>query len=197
MYPTFSGDHGLAFVSRFDVSVRVGDVVQLIHPNRADKAWAQRNRNRGLLIKRIAGFEGYCGYMRSCWRGPPASKVVVARGYCWILGDNRSASTDSRRFGPVPLVFLLGKVKWQLGPETFDFIAHDPNYEATTGQSIRPDADLETPEPTVRLILKTTPPTITGSKSHLRYKISDTKREEPVDRSSSKRTKSSGAANRV
>ena len=197
MYPTFSGDHGLAFVSRFDVSVRVGDVVLLINPNRADRAWAQRNPDRGTLIKRIAGFEGYCGYMESCWRGAPASKVVVPRGYCWILGDNRSTSHDSRRFGPVPLEFLWGKVKWQLGPEAFDFIAHDPNYEATTGQSIRSDADLEPPEPTVRLISKTTPPTITGSKPHLRYRISDTKRKEPVDRSPSKRNKSSGAANRV
>lgn len=77
MYPTFSGDHGFAFVSRFDLLVRVGDVVLLIDPNRADKAWAQKNPDRGGLIKRIAGFEGYCGYMKNGWRGLPASKIIV------------------------------------------------------------------------------------------------------------------------
>ena len=74
----------------------------------------------------------------------------------------------------------------------FNFIDHDPNYGArtisqspicTTEQPIQPDADPKTPGPTVKLILKTIPPTITGLKPHLRYTVPDTKRQEPVDRS--------------
>ena len=197
MYPTFDEDHDFVFSSPFDVLPRVGDVVILINPNMAYKVWAQKHREARNLLKRIAGFEGYCGYMKSAWRGAPDSKVIVPRGYCWILGDNRSLSRDSRRFGPVPLAFVRRKVIWRLGLKAFNFIDHDPNFGATTipqsptstiGQPIRPDADPKTPEPRVKLILKTMIPTITGPKPHLRYRISGTKRQEPVARSPSKRT---------
>ena len=206
-YPTFTGDREFTFSSHSKNDVlRVGDVVSLMEPNRADKAWAQKHPPPDHLVKRIAGYEGYCGYMKNPWRGAPDSKVLVPRGYCWVLGDNRLHSKDSRRFGPVPLVFLMGKVIWRLGPEAFNFIDHDPNYgtkmipqspTSTIGQSIRPDADPKTPEPRAKLILKTILPTITGPKPHLRYRFSGTKRQEPVDRSPSKRTKPSSLANRV
>ena len=211
-YPTFTGDREFIFISRSkrerskNVSLRVGDVVSLMEPNRADKDWAQKHPEPWNLTKRIAGFEGYCGHMKTCWRGAPQSKVIVPRGYCWVLGDNRSRSRDSRQFGPVPLEFLWGKVIWRLGPEAFSFIDHDPNYGATaipqsqistTGLPIRPDEDPKTPEPTVKLITRTIPPTITVPKPHLRYRVSDTKRQEPVHRSPSKRPKSSCPANRV
>ena len=184
------------FVSQIDVLLRVGDVVALMNPNRADKAWAQKHPDHWGIIKRIAGLEGYCGYMKSVWRGAPASKVIVPRGYCWVLGDNRSSSHDSRRFGPVPLVSVEGKIVWQLGSEDFNFIDHDPDYGAittsqsptsTAGQPIRPDTDLP-PEAPLKLKLMTIPPTTTGPKPHLRYTISDTRRKEFVDRRPSKRT---------
>ena len=205
-YPTFTGDREFYFISPFDVLPRVGDVVCVKEPKMANKDWAQKHPRAWNLTKRIAGLEGYCGYMESGWRGAPQSKVIVPRGYCWILGDNRPKSRDSRRFGPVPLEFLWGKVIWRLGPERFNFIDQDPNYGATaiqqsqistTGQPIRPDEDPKTPKPTVRLISKTLSPTITVPKPQLRYRVSDTKRQEPVDRSPSKRTKSSSPANRA
>ena len=195
-YPTFTGDREVIFVLQFDVSPRVGDVITFRDPNSADRAWAQKHPERKFFTKRIAGLEGYCGYMETVWRGGPQSKVTVPRGHCWVLGDNRLHSRDSRRFGPVPLVSVVGRVIWRLGPEAFNFIDHDPNYGAATPsqsstsmtrQPIRPDADPKTPVPKVRLILKTIPPTITGPKPHLRYRFSDTKRQEPIDRSSSKR----------
>lgn len=152
----------------------------------------QKHPNPHGLVKRIAGFEGYCGYMKPVWKGAPHSKVIVPRGHLWVLGDNRLHSRDSREYGPVPLAFLEGKVIWRFGSEAFNFIDHDPNYGArtisqspicTTEQPIQPDADPKTPGPTVKLILKTIPPTITGLKPHLRYTVPDTKRQEPVDRS--------------
>ena len=184
MHPTFTGDREFIFISR-KFWPRVGDVVCLKEPNRAYKAWDQKHPKRYNPTKRIAGIEGYCGYMKGAWRGAPDSKVIVPRGYCWTLGDNRSVSRDSRHFGPVPLVSVMGKIMWRLGPEAFNFIDHDPNYEATTtsqspmsttGQPIRTEEDLMTPESSVKLILKTIPPTITGLRPHLRYKISGTKK---------------------
>jgi len=35
---------------------------------------------------------------------------TVPRGYVWVLGDNRSMSSDSREFGAVPLNRVKGKV---------------------------------------------------------------------------------------
>ena len=113
MYPTFTGDREFVFILPFSYSKgiwpRVGDVVSFIEPNRTDKAWVQKQTEHRDLGKRIAGFGGYCGYLETGWRGVPASKVIVPRGYCWVLRDNRLISRDSRRFGPVPLAFLLGR----------------------------------------------------------------------------------------
>ncbi len=203
MYPTFTGDREFAFRMHFsysqNVSPRVGDVVSLIEPNRTDKAWARKQAEYRDLIKRIAGFEGYCGYIETGWRNAPASKVIVPRGHCWLLGDNRSLSRDSRRFGPVPLAFLTGKVIWRLGPEGFNFIDHDPNYGtkktsqsqiSTTGWPIRPD-----PEPTANLIFNTIPSAITGPKARLRYSVSRTDRQESVNRNRSKKIRTSRTAN--
>ena len=190
MYPTFTGDREFVFVSdSTDYCPRVGDVVALIEPNRVDKAWVQKQTKQWNLTKRIAGFGGYCGYMKTGWRGVPASKVIVPRGHCWTLGDNRSISRDSRLFGPVPLTYLLGKAIWRLGPEGFNFIDHDPNFEATissqspkstTGLPIRPDAAPQPPKPPANLIFKPIPPANTGPKSRLRYSVSEPKGKSPL-----------------
>jgi signal peptidase I len=38
------------------------------------------------------------------------AKTIVPDMYCFVLGDNRDNSLDSRHFGPVPLADILGKV---------------------------------------------------------------------------------------
>ncbi len=38
----------------------------------------------------------------------------VDDGMLVLLGDNRSASTDSRSFGPVPTSAVVGKVVWPI-----------------------------------------------------------------------------------
>ncbi len=44
---------------------------------------------------------------------PPTS---IPHGYCFVLGDNRSNSRDSRNFGPVPLRDVLGAVTFTHWP---------------------------------------------------------------------------------
>lgn len=41
---------------------------------------------------------------------------VVPKGHVFVLGDNREISEDSRRFGPVPVAKLEGKVEWKVWP---------------------------------------------------------------------------------
>lgn len=43
-------------------------------------------------------------------------KTVVPNGHCFVLGDNRSESWDSRQFGPVPLADVKGRVEYVYFP---------------------------------------------------------------------------------
>lgn len=47
------------------------------------------------------------------WSGPPSAEIdiTVPPGEVFALGDNRSASVDSRRFGTVPLHDVVGKAR--------------------------------------------------------------------------------------
>jgi mitochondrial inner membrane protease subunit 1 len=38
------------------------------------------------------------------------TRQQVPEGHCWVLGDNLTASRDSRIFGPLPLALIKGKV---------------------------------------------------------------------------------------
>jgi signal peptidase I len=43
---------------------------------------------------------------------PPTTfaPITVPNGHCFVLGDNRRRSEDSRQYGPVPLVDVIGRV---------------------------------------------------------------------------------------
>ena len=44
------------------------------------------------------------------------SRWVVPSGAVFLLGDHRSASADSRVFGPVPATSILGRITWRCTP---------------------------------------------------------------------------------
>lgn len=92
-----------------------GDVVVLRLPD----------HSRELLIKRVIGLPGervaiHDGkvfingepldepYLRQPTRGR-MDEVVVPEKHVFVLGDNRSASNDSRTFGPVPYEAIVGR----------------------------------------------------------------------------------------
>jgi signal peptidase I len=42
--------------------------------------------------------------------GPPIPRQTVPPGHYYVLGDNRTDSSDSRIFGPIALSQIIGKV---------------------------------------------------------------------------------------
>ena len=47
---------------------------------------------------------------------PPFGPVAVPEGYFFAMGDNRTGSTDSRSYGPVPEGNLIGEAKVRYWP---------------------------------------------------------------------------------
>lgn len=47
--------------------------------------------------------------------------VLVPPNSVWVLGDNRGESVDSRRFGPVPVDSVIGRVTLRLWPPPHRF----------------------------------------------------------------------------
>ncbi len=50
------------------------------------------------------------------WKMEEGEEVVVPDGYLFVLGDNRTHSSDSREFGFVPQVNVIGKVIYRYFP---------------------------------------------------------------------------------
>lgn len=43
-------------------------------------------------------------------------KITVPLGHCFVIGDNRDVSKDSRHFGPIPLVNIKGRIDYIYSP---------------------------------------------------------------------------------
>ena len=107
--PTFnpsgrSGARDRVLLNRLSARAREysrGDVVVL---------WAPTDPNR-CIIKRLVGIEGDWVQTPGQTSGGESDGMLrVPKGACWVEGDNPSASTDSRAFGPVPLALIVARV---------------------------------------------------------------------------------------
>ena len=114
--------------------VRRGDVIVLRVP-------ARQSRTDGLFVKRVIGLPGdhvaccdakgqitvngkpldetyvYPGHRASVSR----FSVTLGRGQIWVMGDHRNISVDSRKWGPVPVSGVVGRVA---------FVGHGSDYIA-------------------------------------------------------------------
>lgn len=126
MAPTLADDDRLVvnkLVYRFHAPQR-GDVVMLHYPEDPDTSFVKRVVGEpGDVIRSIDGqvfvndvplpddfvsleFRSYDSF------GP----LTVPRGYYFVMGDHRNASSDSRDWGPVPKRYIVGKVQLRWWP---------------------------------------------------------------------------------
>ena len=90
--------------------VKQNDIILAHDPEESDE----------YIVKRVTALAGQfvevdedCGgaYTRKyAYQG----KLTVPTGYCWVEGDNKSKSHDSREFGPLPLGLIKGRVLFTL-----------------------------------------------------------------------------------
>ena len=115
-----------------------GDIIVFWFPDDPSKSYIKRIiglpgemvevRDGRILINNVELEEPYLDPQRNVSRAnyPP---VQVKSHYYFVMGDNRDASSDSRRWGLVPEKYIYGKALfryWPLG--SFSVITHESKY---------------------------------------------------------------------
>lgn len=69
------------------------------------------SNHKELFVKRLIALPGE-------WIQLPGSlkATKIPEGHCWVEGDNRARSWDSRAFGPIPLGLVQGRVTHIIWP---------------------------------------------------------------------------------
>jgi signal peptidase I len=101
---------------------RRGDVVMLLYPLNPDKKFVKRIIGEQADTVRIQDGTVFVNDMpRADNEVAAASRShdnwgpqVIPEGYCFVMGDRRNNSSDSRHWGMVPIKYVLGRVAYRL-----------------------------------------------------------------------------------
>jgi signal peptidase I len=101
-----------------------GDIVMLLYPLNPDKKFVKRVvADEGDQIRIVGGwlFRNDVAmeeqYVTADHRShDDFGPQVVPQGYCFVLGDRRNNSSDSRHWGYVPRKYVIGKVSYRWWP---------------------------------------------------------------------------------
>ena len=90
--------------------IQRNDIVIAVHPVSP----------KSLICKRIIGTEGDMIVMNDVeiTENSETQTIIIKRGSCWIEGDNRVNSTDSRNYGQIPVGLIKSKVVARIWPLT-------------------------------------------------------------------------------
>lgn len=78
---------------------------------------SSQNNGAGMIVTEINGERSYqVGVGPHSTHGGDFPETLVPNGHCFVLGDNRSESVDSRQVGPIPLADVLGRVDFIYWP---------------------------------------------------------------------------------
>jgi signal peptidase I len=126
MEPTLR-DHDRLVVAKLPYAFHapdIGDIVMVRHPNNPDQILVKRVvagpgdtvefRNGQLLRNGIPVPEEFIPQDKRSFDN--IAPETVARGYYYVLGDHRNNSSDSRLFGAVPRMYILGKIEARWWP---------------------------------------------------------------------------------
>ena len=113
MHPTISEGGGKVIIRSMEMHsmewkkrhIKHGDIVIVEHPFKGKNV---------RLCKRVIALEGESVSMQGKYRynrymgGREGGSCTVPLGHLWIEGDNKDKSYDSRSFGPVSIVLVVG-----------------------------------------------------------------------------------------
>lgn len=133
MEPTFeSGDY--IFTSKITYRFRSperGDIVVFRSPRNPDIEYIKRIigmegdtieiKNNEIYVNGIQLNEPYISAKTPLWEGgfiKEAQRVTVPAGHFFMMGDNRPRSSDSREFGFIPKLSIIGQVFYRYFPST-------------------------------------------------------------------------------